>query len=299
MKFNLNIIGKRKQFYYVSVVFIVFGIGLLLFRGLNFGVDFRSGSLLEVDLKTVYTTGEVQQTVSPHIERLQIRDIREGSGQRTRVEIRTTNIDNESINAALESLQEKWPEAELVSTARVDATFSGVLVRNAIYALILASIGMLIYIAIRFEHKFAVAAVIALLHDVFVVIIFFALFRIEVNSEFIAAILTIVGYSVNDTMVVFDRIRENLVKAKRHADMEELVNRSVNESIVRAINTSVSTLLVVGSVFIFGGITLRPLAIALVIGLIAGVYSTIFIASSIWVDWKNAENKARLNTKRT
>ena len=151
------------------------------------------------------------------------------------VQIRTTEVDEADVSDALEALRVKWPEAKLAFTSSVDATFSGELVRNAIVALLFASAGMLIYIGIRFEFKFAVAAVLALLHDVLIVLAFFALLQIEVNSEFVAAILTIVGYSINDTIVVFDRIRENMNKAKRQADFEGLVNRSINESLVRKI----------------------------------------------------------------
>ncbi|MDP3487512.1 MAG: protein translocase subunit SecF [Bacillota bacterium] len=298
MKYNFNIIPRRKNFYYVSVVVIVLGLALLMFRGLNLGIDFRSGTIIEVDLKTEYTTARVREVVAPILERLQVRDIREAGQQTTMVQIRTTEVDDADVSKALVALRTEWPEAKLSFTSSVDATFSSELVRNAIFALILASIGMLIYIAIRFEYKFAVAAVLALLHDVLIVLAFFALLRIEVNSEFVAAILTIVGYSINDTIVVFDRIRENMNKAKRQTDLEGLVNRSINETLVRSINTSITTLLAIGAVLIFGGVTLRPLAIALVVGILAGTYSSIFIASSVWVDWKESELGRRINTKK-
>ena len=298
MKYNLDIISKRKRFYYVSAVVVILGLALLMFRGLNLGIDFRSGTIIEVDLKTQYTTAEVRDLVTPILERVQIRDIREAGQQTTMVQIRTTEVDEADVSDALEALRVKWPEAKLAFTSSVDATFSGELVRNAIVALLFASAGMLIYIGIRFEFKFAVAAVLALLHDVLIVLAFFALLQIEVNSEFVAAILTIVGYSINDTIVVFDRIRENMNKAKRQADFEGLVNRSINESLVRTINTSLTTLLAIGAVLIFGGITLRPLAIALVVGIFAGTYSSIFVASSVWLDWKESEMANRLNSKK-
>ena len=298
MKYNFSIIGLRKRFYYVSAVVILLGLGLLMFRGLNLGIDFLSGTIIEIDLNTAYTTAEVREEVSPILERIQVRDIRDAGQATTMVQIRTTDVDDEGISDALEALRAKWPEAKLVNTASVDAAFSSELVRNAILALILASAGMLIYIGIRFEFKFAVAAVAALLHDVLIVLAFFALLRIEVNSEFVAAILTIVGYSINDTIVIFDRIRENLNRAKRQADFEGMVNTSINESLVRSINTSITTLLAIGAVLIFGGVTLRPLAIALVVGILAGTYSSIFVASSIWVDLKESELAKRLATKK-
>lgn len=289
MKFNFDIIGNRRHFYKVSTIIIVLGLALLLFRGLNLGIDFLSGTLIEMDVKTTFTTAEARDVVSPILDKVQVRDVRDGNQSTSIVQIRTAETDEDKIALAIAAIKGKWAGAELVATSSVDAAFSGELVRNAAFALVMASIGMLIYIALRFEFKFAVSAVAALLHDVLVVLAVFSLLQIEVNSEFVAAILTIVGYSINDTIVVFDRIRENLNRAKRQADFEKLVNTSIMETLVRSLNTSVTTLLAIGAVLLFGGVTLRPLAFALVIGIVAGTYSSIFVASSIWVDWKEAE----------
>ena len=360
-KFDFNIIGHRKKLYTVSAVIMLLGFSLLLFRGLNLGIDFRSGTILELDLDSIsfeinlgddFTVGDLRTALSPHVERLtfgtaaedseritvhaggekdlaaalaavtlkwpdaffgepevvdittgavrevleefyetmQIRDLTDTSS----VEVRTTDFADETFPQVMAAIRAVWPAAEATIPVSVDATFSGELVRQAIMALALASLGMLIYIAIRFEYRYAVAAVLALLHDVVVVLAFFALFRIEVNSEFVAAILTIVGYSVNDTIVVFDRIRENVKGSKRQSDFEGLVNRSILETLMRSINTSFTTLLAIGAVLVLGGVTLRPMAIALVVGILAGTYSSIFIASSIWVDWKEFDIRRKL-----
>ncbi|MBT9134449.1 MAG: hypothetical protein DDT39_01132 [Firmicutes bacterium] len=289
MKLNFDIIGKRRHFYKVSAVILVVGVILLFTRGLNLGIDFLSGTLLEIDLKTQFTIPEVNEVLTAHLDKFQVRDVREGGQATTLVQIRTSETDPQKLATAIEAVTAKWKEAENISTSSVDAVFSLELARNAFIALVLASIGMLVYIALRFEVKFAVAAVIALLHDVFVVLAVFALLRIEVNSEFVAAILAIVGYSINDTIVVFDRIRENLNKQKRQGDFEKLVNTSILETLWRSLNTSITTLLAIGAVLVLGGVTLRPLAFALVIGIVAGTYSSVFMASSIWVDWKEAE----------
>jgi len=289
MKLNFDIIGKRRTFYKVSVVILVIGVVLLLTRGLNLGIDFLSGTLLEIDLKAQFTVTEVNEVLDAHLDKYQVRDVREGGRATTLVQIRTSETDPQKLATAIEAVSTKWKEAEHISTSSVDAVFSAELARNAFIALVLASIGMLIYIALRFEVKFAVTAVVALLHDVFVVLAIFSLLRIEVNSEFVAAILAIVGYSINDTIVVFDRIRENLNKQKRQGDFEKLVNTSVLETLWRSLNTSITTLLAIGAILVLGGVTLRPLAFALVIGIMAGTYSSIFMASSIWVDWKELE----------
>lgn len=360
-KFNYDIIGHRKKLYVVSAVIILLGIGLLLFRGLNLGIDFRSGTILELNLDSIsfeinlgdeFTVSDVRTALQPHFERLSFGAAVEGSDRITvhvggdkdipaalaalqakwpgarfgepevvdvtsgavrdvldeyydtmqirdltgtsSVEVRTTDFDDETFPQVMAAIRAVWPAAEATIPVSVDATFSGELVRQAVMALALAALGMLIYIAIRFEYRFAVAAVLALIHDVIVVLAFFALFRIEVNSEFVAAILTIVGYSINDTIVVFDRIRENLKGSKRQSEFEGLVNRSILETLVRSINTSATTLLAIGAVLLLGGVTLRPLAIALVVGILAGTYSSIFVASSLWVDWKEYDIARRL-----
>lgn len=361
MKFDFNIIGLRKKFYVLSAVIMVLGLSLLMFRGLNLGIDFRSGTILELDLDSMtfelnlnddFTVADLRAAMSPHFERIRFGERTEGSqriavytaGERDMgaattavtakwpnavfgepevadvatgqvraaldpfydtmqireltgtksVEVRVTDFDDATFTQVMSAVREVWPMAEATIPVSVDATFSRELVRQAIMALLLASLGMLIYISIRFEYRFAVAAVLALLHDVVIVLAFFTLFKIEVNSEFVAAILTIVGYSINDTIVVFDRIRENLRGSRRQADFEVLVNRSIMETLVRSINTSATTLLAIGAVLFLGGVTLRPMAIALVVGILAGTYSSIFVASSVWVDWKEHDIARKL-----
>lgn len=287
----MNIIGKRKRYYGFSALLIIIGLVALLVRGLNLGIDFKSGTVLELDLKQKFNTGEVRDVLKEFdLESSNIRGI--GTGE-TEVEIRTATLSDEQLQAVIAGLRQQWPQLELKATTGVDPVFSLDLVRQALMALGIASIGMVLYITWRFEFKFAIAAIAALLYDVLVVLGFFAVFQIEVNSEFIAAILTIVGYSINDTIVIFDRIRENQRLAKRRSDLAELVNNSINQSIRRSINTSVTTLLAIGAVLLFGGVTLRPLSTALVVGVVIGTYSSLFIASSLWYDWKLREQKQR------
>lgn len=283
----MNIIALRKRFYGLSLVLIAIGLVALLLRGFNLGIDFKSGTIIELNLKESFTTGEVRDVLKPF--GLESASIRSFGTSGMEVEIRTDILADEQLTEVLEAFRAKWPNLASQVPAQVDPIFSLELVRQALMALALAAVGMVIYISWRFEFKFAIAAIAGLLHDVLLVIAIFAVFQIEVNSEFIAAILTIVGYSINDTIVIFDRIRENQQQAKRRSDLGELVNQSINQSISRTISTSVTTLLAIGAVLLFGGITLRPLAIALVAGVIVGTYSSICIASSIWYDWKLRE----------
>ena len=176
---------------------------------------------------------------------------------------------------------------DILRIENVGAVIGKELTREAFLALAIAALGMVLYITLRFEFKFALAAIIALLHDAFIMVAIFSIFMIEINSTFIAAILTIIGYSINDTIVIFDRIRENL-KTRRKKSVPEVVNDSINESLVRCINTSLTTFVVLVCLFIafnffIGGMDLKAFALALMVGVIAGTYSSIFIASPLWL----------------
>jgi SecD/SecF fusion protein len=171
----------------------------------------------------------------------------------------------------------------------VDPTIARELLTKAIYAVALASIGIIIYVSIRFEWRFALAGIIALLHDAFIVVSVFSIFRLEVNLPFIIAVLTIIGYSINDTIVIFDRIRENLrfAKLKNLDDLAELVNQSIWQTMTRSINTVVTVLIAAVCLFIFGSESIRLFSLAMIVGLISGMYSSIFIASQVWLVLKN------------
>lgn len=287
----MNFIGWRKRLYVLSLTLIMIGLATLLVRGFNLGIDFKSGTVIDLDLQESFSTAEIRGVLEPFGQ--DGASIRSVGTSGTEVEIRTDILDDEQLAAVLAALEAGWPNLTAQIPAQVDPVFSVELVRQALLALALASVGMVIYISWRFELKFAVAAITCLLHDVLLVVALFAVFQIEVNSEFIAAILTIVGYSINDTIVIFDRIRENQLQAKRRSDLGELVNVGIRQSLSRTINTSVTTLLAVGALLLLGGVTLRPLAIAMTTGIIVGTYSSIFLAGPIWHDWKQREQTRR------
>jgi len=189
---------------------------------------------------------------------------------------------------------------DVLRVDNVGAVIGRELTKEAFWALLAAAVGMLLYITMRFEFKFAMAAILALLHDAFIIIALFSIFMIEVNSPFIAAVLTIIGYSINDTIVIFDRIRENL-KLNRKKSTAEVVNASINENLIRSINTSLTTLVVLISLFIafsyfVGGMDLKVFALALLIGVISGTYSSIFIASPLWLSLRQMEEKKHQKT---
>ena len=208
-------------------------------------------------------------------------------------------LNKEQITSVKDAFTKKYGNQVDIQESTVDPMISRELARQAVYAVIFASIGIIIYMTIRFEYRFAVTGVLALLHDAFAVIAVFSIFQIEVDLTFIAAILTIVGYSINDTIVTFDRIRENLskYKIKTMQDLEHVVNVSIQETITRSINTVITVIFASVALLIFGGESIRNFALALTVGLAFGMYSSLCIASQLWLDWKGRDLfKKRLTT---
>lgn len=300
---NINFLQYRKWAYFLSGLIIVIGIISLLVRGLNLGIDFTGGTILHLRLEPGYQMEEVRSVLVPFglsgvpLQRVGYNDAAEGD----EVVIKTPHLDEATRKNLLQAFREHWPEMTSEDVLRVEnvgAVIGRELTREAFYALIIASAGMILYITLRFQFKLALAAIIALLHDAFIILAFFSIFQLEINSPFIAAILTIIGYSINDTIVIFDRLRENL-KYRRKRSLEEVVNDSINENIVRSINTSLTTLLVLISLFVafnyfVGGMDLKVFAVALMVGIVSGTYSSIFIASPLWYSWKVAEGKRQI-----
>jgi len=285
-----NYVSHRKQFYIISAVLQIVGlIGFLIF-GFNQGVDFQSGTRLDIAIGKPFT----EEEVAAELKQLNLEPgsiVTAGdNGERAAVRF-TEPLNKEQIVSVKNAFTKKYGEQVDIQESTVDPIVSRELAKNATYALIWASIGILLYIIVRFEYRFAIAGVIGLLHDAFGVIAIFSIFQIEVDLPFIAAILTIVGYSINDTIVTFDRIRENmkLHKVKRKADLEYVVNLSIQETITRSINTVLTVLMASVALLIFGGESIRTFSLALTVGLFLGMYSSIFISSQIWLDWKGRE----------
>lgn len=290
MRFNWNFdyIKGSKIAYTFSIILTLAGIISLFSLGLNYAVDFRSGSNVDITVSKAITS----EQITPIIEDI---GVNEGDVNITpgadRVNVRFSNVLDETQESKFkEEFTKLDPEASYeVNT--VDPEMAKELERNAIYAVLIASIGIMIYVAIRFEWRFAVAAVVSLFHDAFVVISVFSLFRLEVNLTFITAVLTIVGFSINDTIVIFDRIRENLRFAKKttKADLREVVNRSLSQTMTRSLNTTFTVFIASLCLFIFGGESIRMFSLAMVIGTLFGAYSSIFIAAPLWFTLKGKQ----------
>ena len=283
-----KIVEKSKIWFSISLAIILIGVVLMCTRGLNFGIDFKGGTKLVVELGDNFDKVEVDNIVKEYASDAVTKTV-EG----TQYEIKSTELDETKTAELFDALKEKYTldDSALVSETQIGPSVGKELSRNAIIAVLVACVAMLVYIAIRFEFTFGVAAIGALIHDVLITLSVYAIFNIPVNSSFIAAMLTIVGYSINDTIVVFDRIRENN-HSMRRSNPAEIANKSINKTLARSINTSLTTLIIIGAVNVFVP-TVREFSFPLLIGIAAGAYSSIFIASPIWVILKNKMNKKK------
>ncbi|GIO12455.1 hypothetical protein J19TS2_20100 [Cohnella xylanilytica] len=284
MRYNFkdfDFVKASKGFFIFSVVLTLLGIVSLGIFGLNYGIDFKSGSSVDVKLSKPVDKAKVEQFIdSENLGKYTVTTSSE------RISIRFENVLNEPQQAKLESdFKSEFDDKASFEINIVDVEIAREQEINALYGILIASVGIIIYIAIRFEWRFAVAAVVSLLHDAFVVITLFSLFRLEVNLPFIVAILTIIGYSINDTVVIFDRIRENLrfAKIKSGEDLVGIVNNSVSQTMTRSINTVLTVAFAAICLFIFGSESIKMFSLAMILGLISGAYSSIFIASPLWL----------------
>ncbi len=292
---TFNLIGHRRWWYALSLAVIIPGLIALYVHhvrdhhALNWGVDFTGGNSLELRITRPFTVGDIRQIM----DRFKLGEaVIQRSGD-TEVFIRTRPLEQVQVNAIIAAVGERFPGTAMLRQDTVGPEIGAELRNVAILGVVIGLILQVIFISIRFRSvRFAIAADIALLHDLLVVVGAFALTQREVNSSFLAVLLTVAGYSINDTIVIFDRIRENLGMRTREP-FEHLVNRSVLEAIVRSINTAMTAVLAIGAVYVFGGETIRDVAFGLVVSIITGGYSSIFNASPILVDWHNWAERRR------
>ena len=283
-----KVIEKTKIWFSISLAIILDGIVLMATRGLNFGIDFKGGTKIVVDFGDSFDKVEADGIVKEYAPDAVTKTV-----ESTQYEIKSKDLDETKTAEMFDALKEKYSleDSALISQSQIGPSVGKELTRNAVLSVLVACIAMLIYIAIRFEFNFGIAAIVALVHDVLITLAFYAIFDIPVNSSFIAAMLTIIGYSINDTIVVFDRIREDRHNMRRNTSTE-IANASINKTLSRSINTSLTTLIIIGAVNIFVP-TVREFSLPLLIGIAAGAYSSIFIASPIWVllQKRNKKNK--------
>ncbi|HCC81024.1 MAG TPA: protein translocase subunit SecF [Methylophaga sp.] len=278
---NINFVGIRKIALAFSAVLILISAYSIVTNSLNFGIDFTGGTMIEVGYPQAVDLGEVRSI----LEQGGYGDaLVQNFGSLTDVLIRLPVIESENMaeisNQVVALLQAEQTDA--VEVRRVEFVGPQVgeeLAEDGGLAIVYALIGILIYVALRFEYRFAIASVLALVHDVVITVGFFSFFRLDFDLTVLAAILAVIGYSLNDTIVVFDRIRESFLKMRK-AEPLEVINTSINATLGRTIMTSMTTLLVVVALFVFGGEVIHAFATALLIGILVGTYSSIYIAGT-------------------
>ncbi|CAG9619464.1 protein translocase subunit SecDF [Sutcliffiella rhizosphaerae] len=296
---NWDFLKHRNKFFVFSATMVVIGIIILTVFRLNLGIDFASGARIDIMSENPLTAEEVKEELaSINFEPSDV--ILSGDNNEMAVARYVDDFSQSEIAEIKQHISSKYGSEPSIST--VSPTVGEELARNAFFAVLIASIGIVIYISVRFEFLYGLAAITALLYDAFFIIVVFSILRLEVDITFIAAVLTIIGYSLNDTIVTFDRIRENYKKKKRvktYEDLAEIVNKSLQQTFTRSINTVLTVLFAVVALLLLGSESISNFSIALLVGLIAGTYSSLFIAAQLWLVWKhkqlNKPKKAPVN----
>ncbi|MFZ2201530.1 MAG: protein translocase subunit SecF [Leptotrichiaceae bacterium] len=281
---NLKITRQRNIYFAFSAFMVALAIGAMIFKGFNLGIDFKGGQLLQLKFEKAINKDELNKTldgIAIEIPQLKSNSRKLQYSEGNTIIIRTQEVTEAQKVKILNDLKAKEGNFEVVKADKVGATIGKELTNSAGIALLFGSILIVFYITIRFELIYAVAAIIALLHDVFITIVMVCLLGLEIDTPFIAAILTILGYSINDTIVVFDRIRENDAKLKNKMDFIDIIDLSINQVFWRSLFTSITTLFSILALLILGGASLRTFNFALFVGVFYGAYSSIFLASPI------------------
>ncbi|MCU9838035.1 protein translocase subunit SecF [Ruegeria sp. WL0004] len=301
---SFDFFGRWKLWLGISALMVVIGFASFALQGLNFGIDFRGGTTIRTQSTQAIDVGVYRDAIAPlglgDVTITEIFDPTFGPDEnvamiRIQAQDEAEAVSAETIAAVETALAATTPDIEFVSVESVGPKVSGELIQTAVLAVSLAILSVLVYIWLRFEWQFAVGAVAALIHDVVLTIGVFSELQIRFDLAIIAALLTIVGYSLNDTVVVFDRVRENLRKYKK-MELKDLLNLSINETLSRTLMTSLTTLLALISLYVLGGDVIRGFVFAMIWGIIVGTYSSIFVASTIllWLgvkrDWSKPTN---------
>ena len=286
-KSDIQFINYFKLFNFVSLILILISVGFIFYKGLNFGVDFKGGTLIELRVEnTEIGIGDVRQSfIKMNLGDVNVKKFGKGNDYLIKFEQTDKNKENFIENIKTQLSKNLAGNFSFRRVENVGPKVSGELLKSGLIAIVLSLSAMLIYIWIRFEWQFSLGAIIALIHDVIITIGFFSILEFEINLSIVAAVLTIVGYSMNDTVVIFDRVRENLKKYSSKS-INEISNLSINETLSRTIITSSTTLLALLSIFFFGGKILHGFSFAMILGVIFGTYSSIFIANPILIKLK-------------
>ena len=284
MKFS--IVKRYKIFFAITITFLIIGLGSMIFKGFNMGIDFTGGSIMDLQFNKTVSVAEVRDVLKERDLGNAIIQLESDDSSATSAKgvlIRTGVISDEQRQQVMADLKSKLGDFAIQRVENVGATIGGELIQQAVLAIVLSWVLMIAYITIRFEFRFAIAAIIALIIDVTVTLSYFSLFHVEMDSSFVAALLTVVGYSVNGTIVIFDRIRENLKIHRRSESMTEMVDNSIWQTMGRSVYTVGTSLFAVVAIFVWGGDTIRNFAFAMLVGFSSGAYTSTLLAGPLWM----------------
>ena len=291
VKIPFDIMGRSKIWFVLSLLIIIPGIFCMFTKGFNFGIDFTGGTIMDLRFDNQVTLTQVREVMkSYNLDNATI----QLSGEASNIEasadvmIRTSDLEENERKEIMASLREQVGPYTVLREEKVGATIGGELITDAVMATVLSWVLIVIYVSYRFEWRFGLSAILALVHDILIVLSVFSFTQKQVDSSFVAAVLTIIGYSINDTIVIFDRIRENMkLHYRKGGDLNELSNRSIYQTLTRSMYTVLTCLFTTFALYFFGGDTTKDFAFALLIGFFSGCYSSIFIASPMWVLLRN------------
>ena len=294
---KLDIAGRSKLWFAISTVVIVAGLICMFTKGFNFGIDFTGGTIVDLKFERPVAIAEVRTSLAKfglEGSQIQLAGAEAGVTEAENVMIRTTDMEEAQRKEVMAAIKTDVGNYDVLREEKVGATIGGELITNAVLALVVSWALIIAYVAYRFEWRFGVAAVLALVHDILIVLAVFSFTGRQIDSSFIAALLTIVGYSINDTIVIFDRIRENLkLHFRRGGDVNKLVNTSVFQTLTRSLYTVFTVMFTTFALYFFGGDTTKDFAFALLVGFGSGCYSSIFIASPLWVTLRKMGDKKK------
>ncbi len=290
---DINFTKISKYIVIISLIIIIAGFVVIGINGLNYGIDFAGGAIIYVNIGQEYDIDDVRNIISKTGAQAEASYAGE-KNQDVVIRMKLDENHKELEEKIIEGLNEKYNiTSDQVNIDMVGPAIGRELTLNAIKSIAISWGLILIYIWIRFELKSGLVAIVALIHDVLIMFSFVALSGMQLNSSFVAAVLTIIGYSINDTIVIFDRIRENMKRYGRKLSRREIVNKSINDTLSRTLNTSLTTLFTITTVYVLGVESIKEFSLPIIIGLISGTFSSVFIAGPLWATW--TEEKAVLS----
>ncbi|HNW26342.1 MAG TPA: protein translocase subunit SecF [Candidatus Gastranaerophilaceae bacterium] len=314
-KYRFDLVKYRIWWIVLSAFLVLPGVFAMIYSSITYpnhaplkvGIDYTGGTILQYSVDKKVTPHEITELGSklekagienPYLQNINVNSADKKSEIKSIISIRTKFIDEKNtaqLNKVSDVVKSEYTASKLIQVSSIGPTLGKELFKNSLFALVLACLGIVIYLTIRFQLDFAIAAVLSLLHDALFVMGCFSilglLFNVQIDGLFITAILTVIGFSVHDTIVVFDRIRENLRYYAKKMSFGEIVNFSVDQTLVRSINTSLTTLITLLALYFFGGVTTKDFVLAMILGIAIGTYSSIFFASIVIDFWRERKSK--------